>query len=373
MREILGDRDRVPAPAFVALASAKSVSKRGRPSSALQRYEVERKNHPDTPDGHAALADWCRKNSLEEKQREHLQHALSLDPEYAPALQALGYVRVGDVWLKRGAKEPQKSRPRIAKRQDEPADPAELLKEAIGKRISQLMAIRGAHLIVGGKLAGDESLRRGMNKIMEFRDPLTIPAVARVLSEPHQVLRQIMVRVLGRLKEDEALMNLVVVALLDPSETVRRDAVLQLVNRKDPRVIEQLREALKSSDEVVLLNAAEALAGLKAREAVPDLAKILMRKKKEPLAKTRLSRKQVLDRITKCFGSEKKVQIGDQEVIYRPEIGVLGPKSPIASVKSRESKSVYRTEVQEALIAITGVNHGFDEEKWMIWHLQNAK
>jgi hypothetical protein len=288
----------------------------------------------------------------------------------------LGYVAFDDVWLKTGTEQPAESRPNAEKAKKagrQAIDPEDLIQDVIRKHIAQLVAIRGAHLIVRGKVAGEESLKRGMDKIFAIRDPLAIPAVARVLCDENHVLRQIMVRALGRFQQDEALMDLVAVALLDPDQAVRQDAVSQLARRNDPRVVALLREALGSESEFVLLNAAEALAGLKALEAVPDLAKVLKRKPRNAGLAKPLTREQLLANITKRFAKPTKVKIDGQQVVYHPEIGVLGPKSPLTEVETGQPTTDYRTEVQQALITITGVNHGFDEEAWLIWHLQNAK
>src|SRR5690606_14254798 len=80
---------------------------------------------------------------------------------------------------------------------------------------------------------------------------------------------------LAQLSEDDATMNLVVMALLDPSKQVRRAASDELERRDDPRVIERLRDALYSEEEGILRHAAAALGVLRAWETVPELVEQL--------------------------------------------------------------------------------------------------
>ena len=66
-------------------------------------------------------------------------------------------------------------------------------------------------------------------------------------------------------------MNLAVLALIDPSESVREPCVAELVRRHDPRVIAQYREALHSDSDAIIRRAAYALGRLDAKVAIPDL------------------------------------------------------------------------------------------------------
>jgi hypothetical protein len=337
---------------------------------AEKKYESERQKHPDTIEGHMAMAEWCGKNGLPGQREKHLRAALTLDADFEPALDALGYVRVGDAWIK--AREPASApgEGREKAGSQEAKEPDQALRAAVAGWFVQVRAIYSAHFVAGRRLAADDSVMTGMEKILAIRDPLAIPAITEVLAGRYLILRKILVEALGRFREDEAAINLIMIALLDPSEEVRREANLRLLKRNDPRVEAQLREALRSEDETAVVNAATSLALIKARDAVPDLIKVLRRDGKKS---EQLGLEAFLAGMMKRFGIPRNVKVGDREVAYQPGIGVMGADSPVVWSGQRTSQSAYRSEVQEALIEITGVNHGFDKDAWMLWYLQNSK
>ena len=76
------------------------------------------------------------------------------------------------------------------------------------------------------------------------------------------------------------------------------------------------------------------------------------------------------------FGGGTTVRVNNQNYYYRPDrIGVLDPEVLMGTETTTEVQivSIYRTEVQEALIAITGENHGFDGDAWLKWWKEHAK
>jgi hypothetical protein len=161
--------------------------------------------------------------------------------------------------------------------------------------------------------------------------------------------------------------EIVVVALLDPASEIRNQAATELLRRNDERVVERLRGALGSNEEFILRNAAAALGVLKASSAVEDLIAVLSTEEQRSVY---VSRPVMLDTVWGCFARSARYQHGNRTFRYRPNrIGVLAPNTLIGTEGSYEEQtvSVYRTEVQEALIAITGQNFGFDRDAWMTW------
>jgi hypothetical protein len=83
-----------------------------------------------------------------------------------------------------------------------------------------------------------------------------------------------------------------------------------------------------------------------------------------------------LDSIWHVFGRSRQYWWGGEPLWYQPAcIGCLGPGTLVGTTTWREVHwvSIHRTEVQEALIAITGQNLGFDAEAWRLWWKQNGK
>ena len=62
-------------------------------------YEARRNRAPDTVPGQLALAEWCRRKKLADRERAHLSRVVDLNPDHAAARQRLGFRRVGEQWL----------------------------------------------------------------------------------------------------------------------------------------------------------------------------------------------------------------------------------------------------------------------------------
>jgi len=336
-----------------------------------QRYAKVRAKSPDTADGHYRLAQWCGKHGLHDKQTKHLRRAIELDPEHEPARLALGHVRLNGRWTDPDKKPPvdrpdkQAIKERQARQKEET-----LLQAIIADWFLRVRAIYRSHFECKTCRPGSKRFKEGRARILAIRDALALPALTGVLSGGKVATRRVLVESLAQFSDDEATMNLVVMALLDPSRDIRRLASIELVPRKDDRIIERLRDALKSDEEPILRNAAVALGILKARPAIEDLIGVLSTHARQ---RVRVTRPIFLRHVINTFGGGTRVEVGSQRVRYRPSsIGVLGQGAMVGTVDGSEVRvvDVYRTDVQEALIAITGQNLGFDRDKWLRWWRQ---
>lgn len=330
--------------------------------SPWAKYESRRKRCEHSADAHYQLALWCKKQKLDSEYKDELERAIEFDPDHELARTALGYERnEKGRWVK-----PQSSR------RPDPGELAEKRRAAeeerlVRKLLSQwFVKVKAIHK---GRLThrSAEKFSQGREQILAIRDPLAIPAITGVLSTGNSDARRLMVESLAQFREDEATMNLLVATLLDPDPSVRRSAAEALLPRKDDRVVGRLRDALGSEEEAILRNAAVALGVLKARAAAEDLIAVLS---KEVQRKVIVSRPAFLDGVRQDFGGVFRYNSGRRIVRYQPSgIGVLGPGTLVGTISSVETQtvSIYRTEVQEALIAITGENLGFDPERWRTW------
>jgi len=207
----------------------------------------------------------------------------------------------------------------------------------------------------------------GRQQILAIQDPLAIGGIARVLSRGHAEVRLLMVEALGRLAADESTLNLVVVTLFDPEPRVRAAAAVALIPRKDGRVVGRFRESLQSDEDAVMRNAAYALGVLKAREAVADLARVLYSVERRTV---RYKRSEVIGAVFDTFNRTAVAVWQGQSLPYRPQtVSVLGSGTLVGTTWVNEVQDIkkFRTDVQEALIAITGENFGFDAEAWIRW------
>ncbi|UCG32841.1 MAG: HEAT repeat domain-containing protein [Phycisphaerales bacterium] len=254
----------------------------------------------------------------------------------------------------------------------EPLDPAkqERIDKAVYEYTRQLRAIKRTYLDRPRDSKYEGAFAKGRKRVLAMNDPLAIDPLTRLLSDGDERCRVLLVEALDRFDDDQATMNLVVVALLDPAESVRLKAAEALLKRNDPRVVSDLRSALQSDEDFVVRNAAVALGILRAREAAPDLIHLLSYERKVSYT---VPREALLTTIQGNYiaGYRAKVARGVAQV--EPIIGVIGSGSAISSapITVRLTQTVYRTEVQEALIAITGQNFGFSHDKWLQWLAQN--
>ena len=191
-----------------------------------------------------------------------------------------------------------------------------------------------------------------------------------VLSEHDTRSRRLLAEVLVRSESDTAALNMVALALLDDEETVRAEAVAALAEGKDPRVSEALRLALTCRLDPVVRRAAEALGTLRDRSAVADLIDALNGDAKSQSGPD-ISR--LFELVAAKLDGPIQVPLGERGATYPSQVAViwLDRAASRRPGKGQNRRGALRTEVQEALIAITDQNYGFDTEAWKIWLRQN--
>ena len=246
----------------------------------------------------------------------------------------------------------------------------ERVDRAVNEYTIRLRAIKRSYLDLGKASAAERLFAQGRRRVLALDDPLAIGPLTRILSEGNRATRRLLVEALDRFDDDEATMNLVVIAVLDPAESVRRQAALALLKRGDPRVVSDLRAALKSDEDEVVRNAAVALGILRAWEAARDLVDLLSYTRRATIT---IPREELISGIQGNYISGIRYRVARGVAQAEPVVGVLSSGSALSQqpIKVRRTVTVYRTEVQEALIAITGQNFGFDPGKWLQWLAQH--
>lgn len=332
------------------------------------RYEKQKAAAQDTAADQFQLAKWCTQNGLPNEAKTHLEKVISLDPEHVEARRLLGYVRDGGKWVRVRSSNKPTDEEKSARRKSQQAE--KLIANAIAEFTVKVKAIYRGRLSDKNDAA---AFAEGRDKILEIKDPLAIPAITSVLSTGNVASRKLMVESLAKFNVDESTMNLIVIGLLDPSVEVRKLAGEALKKRKDDRIVVELRQALRSEEEPILRNAAVLLGMLKVRSAVNDLIAVLTTETIQPV---RISRWVSLDAIYGAYSGGQVIYMTGQPVSYQPSgIGSLGPGSNVGTFTDYELHvvRVNRTEVQEALISITGQNLGFDARAWVDWARANPQ
>jgi hypothetical protein len=70
-------------------------------SRAIKRYQAQRDQAADTVEGQLALAEYCRREGLTDQMRAALTRVLEHNPNHEVARAALGFRRMGPLWLSR--------------------------------------------------------------------------------------------------------------------------------------------------------------------------------------------------------------------------------------------------------------------------------
>lgn len=342
------------------------IKKHKKKTSPWEEYRTLRKKCKGTAQAHYELAMWCDERDLGPERVDELDHALRLDPNHEPTRKALGFEKndKGD-WVR--VPSGNVPDPAVVAADRAQAQQERLVRKIISEWFVKIRAMHDARMTPKRGPVNRKKFMGARENILKIRDPLAIPALTGVLSGGNQASRLVLIESLSQFPDDDATMNLVVMSVLDPSKRVRRTAAEELARRDDPRVVDRLRDALYSDEEGILRHSAAALGVLHAIETVPDLIEQLST---EVPGIVRHSRAVYLGDVYGTFGGRSRIVHGGQLVPYDPgAIGVLGPGTWVGTETyyERTMVSVYRTEVQEALIAITGENFGFDRRKWIDW------
>jgi hypothetical protein len=332
----------------------------------LAEYQKRVEALPGSAEDHFALAEWCEEHGLTAQRTHHLQQAVRIDPDYAPARRALGYVRVGGLWVDGSVAGQQPSSAPATQSPQPEDDPQRVVSAIQGQWMRRIRAIQ-ANLLDSSK---ERLIEEGRRKILQIKDPLAILPLARVLSEGKYASRDVLVDALKQFPQDEATMNLTVLALVDPERDVRRRAAQELSKRDDPRVPAQFREALRSDSDALIRHAAEALQVIRDRAAIPDLIEVLTARRRRNVE---VPVQNYIGALPRVFNEPTGVTFGHNvKLQHTPVIGVgltvAGGGILVPSRIEARDVTVFRTEVLEALKAITGKNFGFDQTAWNRWY-----
>ncbi len=335
-------------------------------------YQQRAEQAEQTAAAQTELARWCGEVGLRAERDRHLKRALEIDPNHEPARLEAGFIRINGMWV--DARAPERAAasrpgsPNAAASRPAPAeDPEKLIAAVQSDWFRRIRAIRDNML----ESASERISEDGRRRILEIRDPLAILPMTRALSSGRPISRAVLVSALGQFQQDEATLNLALLALVDDAEDVRRDALVELIRRKDPRVIPQFREALATDSDRLVRRAAIALGALGASEAVPDLIDALTAQRRRVVEVPVYTYVQGYER---CFDSAATVSLGGlSSVRVRPVAGVVFNPSGFADTTyERRNVTVFRTEVLEALRTITGQDHGFEVEAWRRWQQEQV-
>jgi hypothetical protein len=333
--------------------------------SAFEVYAEERGKSPLTMERHLELARWCDEQELYRYAREHAETVLAAEPENAEARELAGYVRVGEVWLNGGSR----GKPVSRRGQARINNMVETIQRAWTRRTK---TIHDSYLVED---SGQRSFREGRRRILEPRSPLAISPACKILGESSSEIRALLAEFLSNLEgSDEALLHLMVMGLWETDAEVKRAVANELRIRagEDERITRVLRGLLQSETEWQVRHAAYLLGVIRDAQAIPVLIEALSTSGFEG---RRFTNEQILTSLLIEFSAPTILPLGEMVV----ELPVEYRFNKFTSVWMRLAdadpvpRGEFRTEVQDALIAITEQNLGFDVAAWTDWYTQSQK
>lgn len=337
------------------------VARRIRGPALIEQYEIERGAEPLTVARHAALARWCLDHKLHGLALDHIRAAFEGDPLSEEARRLAGYVWLDGLWLKTA---------------NSPLDGYSDGGEGGSIIIEQLVNgwFRRISVIVDAFLTGADRRTRGFgagrDQLLALRAPLAIPAACRLLGAGDAAVRLLLVEYLGLHRDDGATLNLLALTLVDDDAEVRLAAAGELGRRQDARALEILRHGLQCDLDEMVRRAAAALGAIKDRSAVPDLIKALPVNGTVPPAQTLAS---LFEEAIARFDEPTAVPLNDGVMAFPAAIFLPEFRRRLEAFAAAAPPPAgrHRSEVQEALISITGANFGFDAAAWSEWLRQN--
>ena len=316
-------------------------------------YAEMLKAQEDTPEAHWAMYNWLsrkgsRKSAFRQQRVYHLERIVALDPTDERAYRLLDYVEVDGRWIKESILYEHHGYTKWQGRWM-PVLMAELKRnrEQEESRIGELaIALRRWKRYVLGK----EPVAEAQRKLQELLVPETLALVDQMMGdEPDPQIRRLYVDAIGRVGTAHARNLLIKYAILDAAELVRDRAASLLVqppyNQYQATTVAAAYLAHPNNE--IVIRAARLIRQIGADNAVFYLKDVVVTKH------------------VVATGNDP----GRTSASFSPDgslnsFGVGGgPSKRVVEVQNRE--------VLSALRELTGVDFGYDPDKWKQWYVQN--
>ena len=298
-------------------------------------YEKIRPRYPDTVEGQAALAQWCQEHKLAAQRKKHLRRVIQLDPNHEEARRALGYQRHGDEWLTRDELMQKQGYRRYKGRWCLPQE-IELMEQHAANEPAEKEWMQ--KLALWRRWLGTTRDRLGRDSIRGISDSTAVKALSEKLeNESDEHARKLYIDALGNIDTPAARKVLTARSMQEPVEEVSLSCLEVLKDQGASDAVGYYLDRLRSKDPGAINRAAVCLRHLEASEAVGPLIDALATARTFPAV----------------------------DVVARNPV----PSGEIVTYHKRmATRPVGNRSVLEALVALTGVNHGFDVNAWKNWY-----
>lgn len=327
----------------VLTLAAEQVVGEVKKSEAELWYEAWLPKTPDTIEGHSAMARECKVRGLKFQRDHHLLQVIRIDPENEDARRALGFGRLNGKWIRVDIHRRQNGFIRHKGRWWVAQDLAiEREKDQLEEeQVAWNTKIRLLRKIIR---RNTDKAAASMAELRAIRDPSAIKSLSELAEKDGEPvpMRKVYMRVLADIGTPLAMATLVKLVLADEISVIRDYATELVGDSQSMWASQALTAGLKSQSNVIVRRAAKAMAPLKDQSAVPALIDALNTKHKF------------------VFGSEGNFNLGFSS----------GGGNGLTAGGGQKviEKTVLNIEVRDALIAVTGVNLGYNEARWWAWY-----
>ena len=337
-----------------------------------EEYLTRSRNAPDTLEAQWDLAEWCRRNHLDERRKVHLEAVIAIDPDHKTARAELGYVLRDGRWRKRAEIMRERGLVEYDRRWVTPQE-RDLMIETEKRREREQAWYTKIRLWHGWLRSGDPTrYREGFAEIRKLEDPTAIPALVKYFGhDTNESFRTLYLEALGRMPGSAAVEPLVRQHLLDVAPGVRDTAFGIIAAQHPEAALPYLLRGLRHDNNKVVRRAGVALEQLGDERVIPDLIKALITAHRKSI--------QVPQKVpTTTFSSNGAY--GPSGIPLPPEIAIAlrtgnlpygvnvtgaGPLYRMRTVTIRVNHE--NQEVLDALQKISGESFGFDERVWQQW------
>jgi hypothetical protein len=316
----------------------------------LVEYEKIRPRYPDTVEGQWALAQWCQEHRLYAERQTHLKRIIELDPEHVQARQLLGYSKDNGKWATQEEIMTQRGYQRYKGRW-RTAQEIELLEK--NQKVEEAEKDWAQKLTHWRRWLGTDRDGEGRGNIVTVKDPHAVKALARLLQTDSSAhARRLYIDALANIGTPDAIKTLAVCSIEDPDSEVRLTCLDYLEKQPRPDVVAYYVGKLRSKNNRIV-----------------NLAAVGLNRMKDPSSVGPL-----IDALTTTH--KIKVKSGNPGAVSTtfPTGGSRGgagiAMNPRPKVYTRQ---VLNQPVLDALVALTGVNFGFNERAWKSWHASQRK
>ncbi len=236
----------------------------------------------------------------------------------------------------------------------------------------QIRAIRSTYL--DGRHRDDgRKLDRGRERLMKIDDPAAIAHAVQLLADGNVPTRLLLVDWLARFDDPAATDHLLHMAMHDEDDDVHARAAQALTDRRSPELIDRLIAGLRADDDRVVRNSAGVLGLFRERRAAGPLVAALITRRTITFG---LPAGWVANVTQQAYVSGLNAVVAEGVGQVEPIISTLNTGTVLDISEGfgtivTETITIYRTEVQDALINITGQNFGFDQGRWQTWLASN--